>query len=105
MAKRKDSDEVEILQQENRDLRATIKSLRKKLKRLTHLDREQAEEVEKHIEEDVSPNRATSGIIAIQADKCPFCEGDLAVVSLAGRKFTKCQKYPICKYRTEAVKE
>lgn len=106
MARKKDdNDELHSLQKENRDLKSTIKSLRKKLKRLVQLEQIEEEKKADEVEEEIAEDDKLNEVDLLKINKCPNCGGDLAFVSVAGRKFTKCIKYPHCRYRTEAVKE
>lgn len=97
MAKKKfqrEVDEVERLQNENRDLKATNRAL---LKRLKKVDKEYALEIEK-----ANTERAREESYSEQPENrsqsCVSCgKGNRVIVDLLGRKFEKCT---VCDYRS-----
>ena len=95
MAKRKDIQyELLALEKENQDLRATIKSLRKKLRNLTELD---------NALEDITEDLSKQQPVNNAPNLCPKCGlGEIITVKIAGRQFDKCAANP-CKWRTTAI--
>lgn len=96
MAKKKhqrEIDEVERLQQEIRDLKATNRSM---LKRLKKIDREYATEIEK-ANQDRALEDEYSRTPADRPVPCTHCgKGNIVEIDLLGRKFVRCT---ICDFR------
>lgn len=97
MAKKKvqrEVDEVERLQQEVRDLKATNRSM---LKRLKKIDREYAAEIEKAhqeraLEEDFTRTEGDRPIPCVHCGK-----GNIVTIDLVGRKFQRCS---VCDWKS-----
>ncbi len=93
--KKKSDTENDRLIRENRELKALNRSLMKRIKKL---DRNFKESEEK--EESINDTDFEAG--PSLTNKCPECtKGNLIVVSLAGRSFSRCS---LCEHRTKAIK-
>lgn len=87
MARKKQDDEVERLQKEIRELKATNRSM---LKRLKKVDREYAEEFEK-LKQERAQEEDYNSRPADRPVNCVHCgKGTIITIDLLGRKFQKC---------------